>query len=288
MNETPVRTSFLFAFTTMLALAAALPCQQEAPPAKDPPKLSEWPELKETDKDRVMSLIAQFRKDDEQLRESASSQLKALGVGAIPLMFIQVSDRPGNVNGYLFALFDSMLDREHAALMARESKKPKVELRRYLMRRLCAFNDPEMLPVLKAATKDSDARTAFYAQIGELGLGDRTHLAAVLDYSKLNWKDEGALVAVVLPAARSHEAGDAVFEAIAKAPAADQMAGLRLVRYLATKEQSMLLKRYLGSPDHTVKKEAINAARVLHGEEPIEDLTVFQAIELSKQWLTKL
>jgi hypothetical protein len=37
-----------------------------------------------------------------------------------------------------------------------------------------------------------------------------------------------------------------------------------------------------------VKREAINTARVLHGEEPIENLSVFQAIEMAKQWLDKL
>jgi hypothetical protein len=54
------------------------------------------------------------------------------------------------------------------------------------------------------------------------------------------------------------------------------------------KEQASLLRHYLEASDHTVKKEAINTARVLHGEPPLENLPVFQAIEMSKEWLKKL
>jgi hypothetical protein len=66
------------------------------------------------------------------------------------------------------------------------------------------------------------------------------------------------------------------------------MAGLRLLRHLMVKEQGALLHRYLDAGEHTVKREAINAARCLHGEAPIENLSVFQAIEMAKQWRAKV
>ena len=70
-------------------------------------------------------------------------------------------------------------------------------------------------------------------------------------------------------------------------PVADQMAGLRLLRQLAVKDHVVVVRGYLGSPDHTVKREAVNTMRVLHGEAPIENLTVFQAIEMAKEWQKK-
>jgi hypothetical protein len=283
-------------FACALALATFAPSQEgqgnEQAPAptdgKGPAKLAEWPPLAETDKERLLALVGQFRKTDEKLREGAAKQLMAIGDSAMPMLMQQVSDRPDNVNDQLFALFDKMLEPRHAALMARESKKPRVELRRYLVRRLCTFTDREMLPVLQATATDKDPQTAFYAQLGALALGHKESLQPVLTYTKTHWKEEVALVSVVLPPGRSNEAGASVFESITKAPAADQMAGLRLVRYLATKDQQMLLRRYLESPDHTVKREAVNAARVLNGEAPIEDLSVFKAIEMSKEWLKKV
>ncbi|MBL8727479.1 MAG: hypothetical protein JNM25_03540 [Planctomycetes bacterium] len=289
----------LFAALSCALFLTSMPAAQADPPAPaptdtepgpdgPPKKLDEWPTLKDTETARVLPLVGQFKKADPELQAAAARDLQAIGAGAAPLLFQQVADRAENVNAQLFALFDSMLDRRHAALMARECKKPRVELRRYLIRRLCAFADRDLLPVLQATAKDKDELTAFYAQLGALALRQRDAVAPVLAFTKLHWKDVGDLVATVLPAARSTDTGSWLFDTIAAAPPADQMAGLRLLRYLATKEQASLLRRYLEATDHTVKKEAINTARVLHGEAPMENLSVFQAVEMSKEWLKQL
>ncbi|HEX5053921.1 MAG TPA: hypothetical protein VFZ65_19235 [Planctomycetota bacterium] len=273
----------------LLALAAPteIVAQVDAKPEPAASKLAEWPPLKQTDTDRVLALVGQFRKEDPELHAEARKQLLAIGDGAMPLLMQQVSDRTENINTDLFALFDTMLEPRHSALMARETKKPRTELRRYLVRRLCRFGDASLLPVLQTTSKDKDEATAFYASLGMLALKRREAVPAVLAYTKTQWKDVGPLVAEVLPAARSLEVGNWVCEAIAKANAADQMAGLRLLRYLGVKEHQLILRTYLQAPDHTVKKEAINTMRVMHGQEPIENLTVFQAIEMAKEWLQK-
>ncbi|HZN38611.1 MAG TPA: hypothetical protein VFD82_07395 [Planctomycetota bacterium] len=273
--------------------AQGTPNPEAAPKAQGKPepatatKLAEWPALKETDKERVLSLAGQFRKDNPKLHEEAKQQLIALGDGAMPLLLQQVSDKDEAFNAHLFSVFDEALKPAHAALMARESKKPRVELRRYLFMRMCRFVDPELVPVLKAASKDKDEPTAFYASLGMLALKEREAVPAVIAYTKTKWKEVGAITAEVLPAARSMDAGNWVFEAIAKAPPADQMAGLRLVRYLAVKEHLLIMRTYLKATDHAVKKEAVNTMRVLHGEAPIENLTVFDAIQMAEEWLKK-
>lgn len=286
MNRTSP-THCTAALAWALAWLAPIPAQTDGD-AGPPPKLEQWPELKDADKERVLALAGQFKKADQALHTAASRQLLELGAGAAPLLFQQVSDRVDNTNTPLFAVLDTMLDQRHAALMAREAKKPRVELRRYLVQRLCAFTDRDLLPVLQSASKDKDEATAFYGALGALALKDRNAVAPVLAYSKTHWQEVGAFVGTVLPAARSTEAGEWVWEAIAKASPTDQMAGLRLLRSLATKDQAMLLRRYLEASDHTVKREAVNTARALHGEAPQENLTVFQAIEQAKQWLQKL
>lgn len=290
----PLHHSFAALLCAFSLSTALLPGQSDTPPGGTPPadeppaRLDEWPELSKPQKDRVLALFGQFKKDDEKLHAQASEELLALGAGAAPLLFQRVSDRPENQNDALFAVFDAMLDRRHAALMARQCKKPQVELRRYLVRRLCAFAEPDLLPVLKGHVGDKDEATAFYASLGMLALKQKEAVAPVLAYTKTRWDEVGALVAKVLEAARSDEVGEWLWDAIASARPTDQMAGLRLLRYAAPKQQAQRLRPYLESPDHTVKKEAVNTARVLHGEEPLESLSVFQAIELSKQWLQKL
>lgn len=250
-------------------------------------KLGEWPAIKDTDKDRVLALVGQFRKADTELHAAATKQLLAIGESAMPLLFQQVSDNTNNVNTQLFAVFDTLLEPKHAALMARESKKQKVALRRYLIQRLCRFLDADMLPVLANAAKDKDPETAFFGALGGLALKQKEQLPAVLAYSKNHWREVAPICTEVLPNARSNEAGSWVFEAIAKAPSADQMVGLRLARYLAVKEHTIILRGYLQAADGSVKKEAVNAMRVMHGEAPMENLSVFQAIEMAKEWLNK-
>ena len=268
---------------------AQTPAPQKPPAAQDTKgKLGEWPPLKDTDTERVLGLIGQFRKPNPQLGDEAKKQLIQLGDPAMPLLMQNVSDRADNVNAQLVAVLDEVLGKQHAALMARETKKPRIELRRYLTRRLCRFGDPDMVPIFDSLQKDKDEATVFFAQLGLLAQKRKDALAPVLTYTKTRWNDVGALVAEVLTPARSQELGDAVFEAIAKAPAVDQMAGLRLLRHLMVKEQAVILRRYLEASEHTVKREAVNTARALHGEPPIENLSVFQAIEHAKQWLQKL
>jgi len=251
-------------------------------------KLHEWPPLKSGEPERIVAQLGQLRKADAAIQVAAKQQLLGIGAAAAPMLFGQVTGQANNINELVFGVLDDLLDERHSALMVRESKKPKPELRRYLMLRLCRFRDASLLPVMVATQKDPDALTAFYASLGALALKEKNSLPAVMQYTKTQWANVGPLVAEILPAARSNEAGAWVFEAITKAPVADQMAGLRIARYLAVKEQGMLLRAYLSGSDRAVVKEAVNTARALHGDAPIENLDVFKSIEMAKEWLGKL
>ncbi|MBL8754862.1 MAG: hypothetical protein JNK15_16270 [Planctomycetes bacterium] len=253
-----------------------------------PARLAEWPPIKDTDKQRVLALAGQFRKDEPRLHDEAKKSLLQLGDGAAPLLLQQVSDKECRANELLFEVFDSILGPQHGALLAREVKKDKPELRRYLVRRMCCFHDADLAGALQALVKDKDELTSFYAWLGLLALKKKEAVLPVLEYSKTHWKDVVDLVQQALTPARSLEAGELVFEAIGKAKVPDQMAGLRLARYLMVKEQGVILRTYLDAAEHTVKREAVNAARVLNGEAPIENLDVFKAIEMAKQWRAKV
>jgi hypothetical protein len=261
--------------------------QEKSQDKKTPQKLAEWPALKPADQDRVAALVSQFRKDKPEGRKAAADNLVALGDGTTPYLIRMISDRDEATNEQIFAVFDRVLGPQHAALLAQQSKSNKPDLRRYIVRRLCRFVDPDLKPVLKEATKDSDSDSAFFGQLGLLALRDPSTLDAVIDSSRTDWNGIRALVVEVLPNARSDEMGRAVAEKIAKASTQVQAAGLRLFRYLATKELAVVARSYLSAEDHNVKKEAVNAMRVLNGEEPIENLSVFDLPKMAKEWANK-
>lgn len=268
-----------------LPLAALAQEPKPATPAKAE-KLSEWPKLSDLDRDRTMGLLAQFRKQ-EHLHAGAHDSLVAIGDALAPLLFQQVSDREENINPHIFAVLDEVLGPQHAALLARESKTHKLALRRYVALRLCKLHDQEMLPVLQAMAKDKDEEVVWLANLGLLALAQKPALPAVLARVRTDWPGCRDLIAGVLPAAKSREAGQWVLEAMDKAKAVEQMNALRVLRYLGTKDHTLAIKGYLTAEDNNVKKEAINALRVIHGEEPLEKLSVFQVIDMAKEWQSK-
>jgi len=271
----------------ILSLTAAASGQSPAA-GERPTKLAEWPKLRKGDSERARASIKQFRKPQQRLQDAASQKLVKMGAAVAPIIIRQITDKAQNINEHLFSVLDQVVDARHAALLAREARRKSVACRRYVTRRLATMRDPEMAPVLKAKLKDKDDDIAFHAALGMLALGDDVGVGRVLEAARQRWPELREVIAAALSPTRSAGAGSLVWERIKEARTTDQMAGLRLLRYLATKSQRGLLRSYLESADFAVKREAINTARVLHGEEPIETLSSFQAINLAKQWLKKL
>ncbi|MEQ1632446.1 MAG: hypothetical protein ABL997_08745 [Planctomycetota bacterium] len=251
--------------------------------------LAAWPTLAAADRDRAISIVGQFKKDDAALKEAARKDLLAMGASAAPALFQKVSDAEKDlpINDEIYLVFDAMLTTEHRNLMAEQAKKKKLELRKYLLRRLCEMADPELKEAFVPFCKDPDSQTAFYANLGLAALKDKAALLSVLETTRTDWADHCPMVSKVLPAARSNECALVVAEFIAGKPSPVQAAGLRLMRYVATDGERMVVKSYLSAEDHNVKKEAVNALRVMSGQAPLENLSAFDTIGMAKEWLTK-
>lgn len=252
-----------------------------------PERLEKWPSSTEAERRRVIALIGQFKKDNPELHSDTERRLLATGDVAIPLLLHKVSDREPNINGHIFAVLDELLQQRHAVLMGKQVKGKRTELRRYLVRRLCQFHAPDMRKLFTRVQSDEDPEIAFFASLGLLGLADLEQLDPVLSYTNQHWADQRDLLATVLVEVRSEAAGVALAEKIAAARSTGQTTGLRLMRYLATPGQRALVRNYLMAEDHNVKKAAINTMRVLSGQPPLEKLSVFQTIEMAKEWLDK-
>ncbi|MEC7583473.1 MAG: hypothetical protein VYE77_04085 [Planctomycetota bacterium] len=271
----------------MAATANAQADPPEVPEKQAPERLQKWPPSTEAQRRRVIALIGQFRKDNPELHDKAEQDLLATGDIAIPVLMQKVSDREPNLNEQIFAVLDELLQPRHAMLMSKQVKGKRFELRRYLVRRLCQFHAADMNKLFQRVQSDEDEEIAFFASLGLLGLGDLEQLDPVLTYANQHWTEQRDLMAEVLVAARSEAAGTALAAKIADARSPEVATGLRLMRYLATRSQRVLVRNYLLAEDHNVKKAAINTMRVLSGQPPIEKLSVFQTIEMAKEWLDK-
>jgi hypothetical protein len=253
-------------------------------------KLKAWPMAGAKDAKRVLALLAQYRKDDDELAQQATAELVGMGDLAVEMLFKQVADREKNEsqNERIFALLDQLLGPRHADLMAKAAgNEKKTALRRYLTRRIAGFRDPDLAAFLAAAAADDEADTSFYGSLGLLALGDKTGIAPVIVRCRQDWDEIRDLIAETLAPARDATIARAISEEVAKARPLDQANGLRLMRYLAPKEQMVVIQHYLDSEDFTVKKAAINALRVMHGMEPLEKLSAFSAVEMAKEWKSR-
>jgi HEAT repeat protein len=288
-----VRTTPLAGFAFLLAAAAAgqTPAGQQPAgqqPADKPAKVTEWPAPKPEDRDRLPGLYGQLKKDNEALRKEGRDALIAIGDAAVPFLFQQVGDKEAPVNTEVFTVLDKITGPQHASLLAKElGKKGKLELRKYLFGRLCRFVDPELKATLTGGLKDKEESIVFHSTLGLAALRELSALEPLLEACRTDWNGVRAEVAAVLPAARCEQCGKAVAELIAKGKPPVQAAGLRLMRYVATPPQAAMVKTYLRAEDFVVKKEAINAMRVINGMEPIENLDAFQATKMAEEWQNK-
>jgi len=267
-------------------LAGALLCAGAT--AQTPEKLADWPKLTPNDEERVMAQLVQFRKEP-QFHAAAQKVLVEIGPAAVPLLFVQLNDQAKNINAPICGALDQIVGPPHAALLAREAKKPKLALRRYVLHRMCAFNDPDLLPVLRTAVKDADPEVALYGSVGLLAQKQQEGVDVVWKRAQKDWANVRELCAQVLPAGRSPEAAKLVLAAFqsAKAQPAEVAGGLRLLRSLLPVDMTGMIRQYLDAEDNIVKKEAVNAMRAIHGQEPLENMAVFQTIELAKEWKNK-
>ena len=65
--------------------------------------------------------------------------------------------------------------------------------------------------------------------------------------------------------------------------------GLRLLRSVGTKDKAALIGRFLDHDSQAIKKETINALRVVvDGDEPLEKLPVFKTIEMANHWRSRV
>ncbi|MEY4830827.1 MAG: hypothetical protein RLZZ562_2623 [Planctomycetota bacterium] len=296
MSDLRLSTLALLLFALPIALpTASAQAKQDASPqssasttdTKKP--LAAWPALQAKDRDRAIVLTGQLKKDDEAVRAAARSEMLAMGAGAAPILFQKVGDAEKELalNEELYLVFDEMLTEEHRALMAEQAKKKKIELRKYLLRRLCLMADPELKSAFEPFRKESDEQTLLYATLGLAARKDKDALMQLLEITRSDWASHVELVSKALPFARSGECALALAERMANNSNEVKAAGLRLLRYVATENEKPIIKTYLAAEDHGVVKEAVNVMRVMNGMEPMEKLSAFDVIGMAKEWQSK-
>ena len=268
----------------MLALALCAAAQDSSSA-----KLSEWPKLTAKQQERLQDILKNLNVKDEKRHAANRDELVSMGAGVAPTLIARLNDNPTNVNDKLLPVLEKLVGPEHAALLARHAADPRIAVRRFVFDQLPRFRDREMAPIFSKAQKDKDPEVQFRAALGLLAIDDTTSGDVVLARCHTEWVDNAVRVETVLKPARGEKGTKWTLAKLAAAKKdgekGSQVAALRVLRYLGTKDAAGAIKWGLDAEDHLVKKETINALRaIVDGAAPLEELAVFQAIEAAKEW----
>lgn len=277
-------TVLLAALSLGAAAQDARPSSQPKPDAKPT-----WPKLDRLQLDRVDQLVQNFKLKNPELHEKSVGELVELGAGAAPLLIAKLSDAQSNVNAFLVRALAQVTAKEHAPLIAAETASKVTARRCWCVGRLVEIEAADVDEVLRKSLADKDDEVAYRAAVGLAARGDAAGMDRVFARVKDDWKDARAWLEPALRKNRTAEVSNWLTTKLLSQDYTDKVASLRLFRSAGVREHAGKVARELDSSDNVVKKEAINALRVVVLDEPaLDDLSVFQSIEMAKQIKSKL
>ena len=271
-------------------LFTALLTAQDPKPEPAPPP--EWPKLTKSEEQTAKKRgFERLGADEPEERAAADQCLVDLGAGVATLCIRQLRLSTLEHEDVINRVLDVVVAPEYLPLVVEVSDDTKAPVRRFAARWLARQVDPQATTVLRAraADKEKDDATRFSARLGLLALGDATHLDALLTELGEDWNAHADEVRATLTPARGDAAAEPVLAKLRNSDELTTIAALRMLRYAAPPSAAPFLAVHLDASKHAVKKAAINALRVsVDGDEPLEKLSVFQAIDAAKKWQERL
>lgn len=250
-----------------------------------------WPKPTAQQASQTKLALRKLGDEDQAVVAAAVDDLVAIGPACVTAAVRQLGGRNETVRPHICAVLDRVLLPEHAPLIAKWVEKGKLPVRRYATRRLARFHLPQTEPVFRAAlkAKKPDPEVVFLASLGLAGLGIWDEFDTVFTRCVDDWRSVADLVDEVLAKQRSPESAKRLLGRMQTEDEEHLVTGLRLMRSLCPKTRAGMIGVWLDSSSNRVKRATINALRaIVDGDEPIENLSAFQAIEHAKKWKARI
>jgi len=298
-----------------LSLFAAAPQGADPKPlgeAAVEERLAAWPTLDAAGRRLVGDAVERLTAArTEGMAESGRADLVALGEGAAPKLLEALGKaRDGATRARIVSVLDALSAPRHTALLAAEFDNARPAVRHYCLWRVGVLGDKQLAPAAEAALARAAGRIAkaeaagtrgeadlvdakaeqLAAALACAGTGSVAGLEVMLDRAASNWGDFAAdgrrallgvkgpaATAILVPKVRGGSGKPRIaalwlLAAAGEGPAAIDAAGA-----------------LLDQDDTPTRVAAINVLRALvDGEAPIDNLSVFEGIELAKRWKERL
>lgn len=271
-------------------------------------KATEWPEAR--DVAALKKSVAKIRSAQSDEMESAGrSEVQLEGAAAAPLLLSAISrEKKSDALARMRDALDLVTTAEHTRLLAESLDDRSPEVRMCVLRRLAVLGDPGLLDRAEALFKDVQEKAADPKKakklhedevdrvaIFTLATGSTASLEHCLELAGSEvwpaWRET-----LREAASRSKEAGTEVAKGLqaALAPSANvsishRVAALRLIAYAGREEHARSVLPSLDDTANHVKVAAVNALRMMvDGDEPLDKLSTFDAIERANKWKARL
>ena len=298
-----------------LSLFAAAPQGGEPEPrptAVVQERLDTWPSLDAAGRRLVGDAVERVAlARTEAMAESGRADLLSLGEGAAPRVLEALGKaRDAAARSRLEAVLDGLVDRRHTRLLAAEFDAQRPAVRRYALWRVGVLGDLELAPAAEAALTRAAARAAKAEAAGErgkedleqaraeqlaaalacAGTGSVAGLETLLERAAFNWNTFAADARLALRGVKGPAATAVLVPKIRTGADRPRLAALWLLAAAGEGPDAVAAAGALLDEDDTpTRLAAINALRALvDGEAPIDNLSVFEGIELAKRWKERL
>ena len=284
-------------------LPAARASSQDERPLPDAPragpeeKLEAWPELERDERKAVELEISKLRKGrTEEMIADAEAFLAGASAGAVPLLlgaFAKEKDEAATAR--LLTAMERLIDARHTRLLGAEFGHRDARARTFCMRRSAAFPDPglsgpaaEALERVLARGDEADSEERYAAALASAASGGVAGLALLLEPAARDWRALGAELRVAASGARGPRATEVLAASLA-GERSRAVGALRLLGSAGDESAVEAVAPFLDEDDNQLRVAAINALRgIVDGEGPIENLSVFRAIEVAKEWKARI
>jgi len=282
----------------LLALALALaPSIQEPTPETPVERIEAWPVLAGQEKKQVQLEVDKLRKArTEEMAADAEAALVGGSAGAMPLLLLAYAkEKDDDARARVAAVMERMTDARHTRALALDFENKERGVRTWCLRRAAAFPDAGLrepaaaaLAAVARAGDKADPEERYAAALCSVSTGAPEGLDVLREWAEGEWPERGAEMLTALRAAR----GPAATERLVADLAGERkqlVAGLRLLSAAGDDSAVPAVAAYLDSDDNQLRVAAINALRgIVDGEGPMENLSVFRAIEIARTWKQRL
>jgi hypothetical protein len=300
MTWNGITAALLAAVCSSAAFAGQDPATGKPPAAEKPAaaveRITAWP--KPVDKSTLITDIERLCKArTPEMESQAHDALKACGASAVPFLLERYGkERDKFAAARVREVLLETTDGTQTRLLAKHFTSKSVPERTFALWRAAAFPDAELaapanaaLEAVKKQGDKADPDERYAAALCAASAGSNQGMEILWATAVKDWDGHGVEIRTAIEPLRGAEASKWVIEKATGGALKEKVAVLRLLAGLGDKSSTTYVRPFLDDSDNTLRVAAVNALRgIVDGAPPLEQLPVFEVIEMAKQWKLKL